>query len=200
MTTAAVKITRKGQVTIPKAIRDILKANAVYFEVEDDAVMVKPVRDAAGSLREYAGKVKSGVSMKRMKMKPGRRPFVKEPARNLPDTNTIVRYLAADDPALHAKAKLFFDEVKDGSIRAVILESVIAECVYVLTKIYKVPKVRAAESLTDVLRYKGIANDDRQELIRACRCSRSEVLILLIASYSPRQQRAGTTFSHSMPI
>ncbi len=67
MTTAAVKITRKGQVTIPKAIRDILKANAVYFEVEDDAVMVKPVRDAAGSLREYAGKVKSGVSMKRMK-------------------------------------------------------------------------------------------------------------------------------------
>jgi AbrB family looped-hinge helix DNA binding protein len=67
MTTAAVKITRKGQVTIPKAIRDILKANAVYFEVEDDAVMVKPVRDAAGSLREYAGKVKSGVSMKQIK-------------------------------------------------------------------------------------------------------------------------------------
>jgi AbrB family looped-hinge helix DNA binding protein len=67
MTTVAVKITRKGQVTIPKAIRDILKANAVYFEVEDDAVMVKPIRDAAGSLREYAGKVKSGVSMKQMK-------------------------------------------------------------------------------------------------------------------------------------
>ena len=67
MTTSAVKITRKGQVTIPKAIRDILKANAVYFEVEDNAVMVKPVRDAAGSLREYAWKVKSGKSMKQMK-------------------------------------------------------------------------------------------------------------------------------------
>ena len=67
MATAAVKITRKGQVTIPKEIREKLKANAVYFEVEDDIVMVKPVRDAAGSLREYARNSKPGVSMKQMK-------------------------------------------------------------------------------------------------------------------------------------
>jgi len=67
MTTAAVKITRKGQVTIPKEIREKLKANAVYFEVVDDTVMVKPVRDAAASLSEYAGNVKPGVSMKQMK-------------------------------------------------------------------------------------------------------------------------------------
>ena len=67
MTTAAVKITRKGQVTIPKEIREKLKANAVYFEVEDDTVMVRPVRDAAGSLNAYAGNVKPGVSIKQMK-------------------------------------------------------------------------------------------------------------------------------------
>ena len=69
MTTAAVKITRKGQVTIPKEIRERLKANTVYFEVEDDIVMVKPVRDAAGSLREFAGNVKPGASMRQMKDK-----------------------------------------------------------------------------------------------------------------------------------
>lgn len=69
MTTAAVKITQKGQVTIPKEIRDKLKSNAVYFEVEDDTVMVKPVRNAAGSLSEYAGNVKPGASMKQMKDK-----------------------------------------------------------------------------------------------------------------------------------
>lgn len=67
MTTAAVKITRKGQVTIPKAIREKLKANTVYFEVADGAVVVRPVRDAAGSLSEYAGKGKASVSMKRMR-------------------------------------------------------------------------------------------------------------------------------------
>jgi AbrB family looped-hinge helix DNA binding protein len=69
MTTAAVKITGKGQVTIPKEIRERLKANAVYFEVEGDIVMVKPVRDAAGSLREFAGNVKQGASMRQMKDK-----------------------------------------------------------------------------------------------------------------------------------
>ncbi len=67
MTTAAVKITRKGQVTIPKEIREKLNADSVYFEVEDDTVMVKPVRDAAASLSEYAGNVKPGVTMRQMK-------------------------------------------------------------------------------------------------------------------------------------
>jgi AbrB family looped-hinge helix DNA binding protein len=69
MTTAAVKITQKGQVTIPKEIRERLKANAVYFEVEGDIVMVRPVRDAAGSLREFAGNVKPGASLRQMKDK-----------------------------------------------------------------------------------------------------------------------------------
>lgn len=69
MTTAAVKLTQKGQVTIPKEIREKLKSNTVYFEVEDDIVMVKPVRDAAGSLSEYARNVKPGASMKQMKDK-----------------------------------------------------------------------------------------------------------------------------------
>ena len=57
MATKAMKITQKGQVTIPKKIRERLKATAVYFEVVNDEVVVRPVRDAAGSLSEYAGKV-----------------------------------------------------------------------------------------------------------------------------------------------
>lgn len=92
---------------------------------------------------------------------------MKKPARSLPDTNIIVRYLVADDLAMHTKAKEFFDKVKNGGVKAVILESVIAECIYVLTKIYRVPRDKAAGSLIDVLHYKGVANDDRQELIRA---------------------------------
>jgi predicted nucleic-acid-binding protein len=92
---------------------------------------------------------------------------VKRPARSLLDTNIIIRYLVADNPTLHAKAKEFFDKVIDGSVKAIILESVIAECVYVLTKIYKVPRDRAAGSLIDILHYKGVANDDRQALIQA---------------------------------
>lgn len=69
MTTTAVKITRKGQVTIPKVIRDKLKADSIYFEIEGDAVMVRPVQDAAASLRQYARNVKRGVTMRRIKEK-----------------------------------------------------------------------------------------------------------------------------------
>ncbi|MFA4835146.1 MAG: AbrB/MazE/SpoVT family DNA-binding domain-containing protein [Dehalococcoidia bacterium] len=69
MVSTAVKITRKGQVTIPKEIREKLNSNTIYFEVENDIVMVKPVRDAAGSLSEYAGNAKPGISVKQMKDK-----------------------------------------------------------------------------------------------------------------------------------
>ena len=92
---------------------------------------------------------------------------MKKPARSLPDANIIVRYLVKDNITLYTKAKDFFDKVKDGSEKAVILESVIAECIYVLTKIYQAPKDKASNSLIDILHYKGIANDDQKELIRA---------------------------------
>ena len=77
---------------------------------------------------------------------------MKKLGKSLPDTNIIVRYLVGDDPALSAKAKEFFDKVKNGDVKAVILGSIIAECIYVLTKIYLVPRERAAGSLIDMLR------------------------------------------------
>ncbi len=92
---------------------------------------------------------------------------MKKPEKSLPDTNAIIRYLTKDDEALYSKAKEFFDKVRDGSVKAIIIESVIAECIYVLTKAYEVPKNEAAASLIDILHYKGIANDDQKELIRA---------------------------------
>lgn len=92
---------------------------------------------------------------------------MKRRVSNLPDTNVLIRYLVRDNESLFDKAKDFFDQVKAGSARAVILESVIAECIYVLTKIYKVPRNEAAESPIDSRRYKGIANHDQRELIRA---------------------------------
>lgn len=67
MTTVAVKITSKGQVTIPKKIREKLHAYAVYFEIVDDTVVVRPVKSAAGSLSEYAKNAKPGISMKKIK-------------------------------------------------------------------------------------------------------------------------------------
>ena len=67
MATQAVRITQKGQVTIPKQIRERLRANAVYFEVVNEEVVVRAVRDAAGSLSEYAKNVQPEASIQQMK-------------------------------------------------------------------------------------------------------------------------------------
>jgi predicted nucleic-acid-binding protein len=92
---------------------------------------------------------------------------MKKPQKSLPDTNVIIRYLTRDVESLYIRAKEFFDDVKEGRAKAVIIESVVVECIYVLTKIYKVPKDKAAEGLIDILHYKGIANPDQKELIHA---------------------------------
>ena len=52
--TTAVKITRKGQVTIPKEIREKLGSNIVEFELSGNKVIVKPVKSIAASLRAYS--------------------------------------------------------------------------------------------------------------------------------------------------
>jgi AbrB family looped-hinge helix DNA binding protein len=51
-----VKITKKGQVTIPKKIREKLKSDVIAFEVEEGKVVVKPIRSVAGSLQKYSRK------------------------------------------------------------------------------------------------------------------------------------------------
>ncbi len=55
MSTTA-KITSKGQVTIPKKIRDLLKSNTVEFELISGNIVVKPVKSVGGSLIGYAKK------------------------------------------------------------------------------------------------------------------------------------------------
>lgn len=49
------KITRKGQVTIPRKIREKLNSEVIEFDVmEDNNVVLRPVKSVAGSLRSYA--------------------------------------------------------------------------------------------------------------------------------------------------
>lgn len=54
-----------------------------------------------------------------------------------------------------------------GDEKAVIVETVLVECVYVLTKFYKVPQKGIYTKLRALLHYKSIMNDERGELIEA---------------------------------
>ena len=87
----------------------------------------------------------------------------------LPDTNAILRYLLKDEPGQYARAEAVFEAVRLGQKQAVILEGVVLECLYVMTKYYGVPRLPAAESLRDLLEYRGIRNENRDELAAALR-------------------------------
>lgn len=54
--TATATITSRGQVTIPRRIREFLHATVVQFEIVDEIVVLRPVRSVAGRLAAYAGK------------------------------------------------------------------------------------------------------------------------------------------------
>jgi predicted nucleic-acid-binding protein len=85
----------------------------------------------------------------------------------LPDTNAILRYLLHDHEEHFAQASELFEAVREDKCQAVLLEGVLVECVYVLTKFYQVPRGETAGKLHDLLQYKGIRNTDRQELLDA---------------------------------
>jgi predicted nucleic-acid-binding protein len=89
---------------------------------------------------------------------------MKKPKSKLPDTNTILRYLLRDQEDLYSKAATLFEDVLTGKETATILESVLVECVYVLTKFYKIPRTETADILIRLLGYKGIINEDVREL------------------------------------
>lgn len=48
------KITSKGQITLPRKIRDALGSNTVEIEVEEGRVVLLPVKSVAGALGKYA--------------------------------------------------------------------------------------------------------------------------------------------------
>jgi AbrB family looped-hinge helix DNA binding protein len=48
------KISSKGQITLPKSVRDRLGSKLVRVISDGEGVRIEPVRDVAGSLKAYA--------------------------------------------------------------------------------------------------------------------------------------------------
>jgi predicted nucleic-acid-binding protein len=96
---------------------------------------------------------------------PGKRRSGSDMAKSIIDANVILRYLLKDDERLFEKASAFLERVKVGEETVVIPESVLAECVYVLLKIYKVKRPVISEKLRGLFAYKGVINTDKRNLI-----------------------------------
>ncbi len=87
--------------------------------------------------------------------------------KKLIDANVVLRYLLQDDDALFRKASVLLEKVKEGEEAVIIPESVLAECVYVLLKVFKVDRRRISEKLRGLLAYKGVVNPDKKDLFDA---------------------------------
>ena len=87
--------------------------------------------------------------------------------KKLIDANVILRYLLKDNEVLFKKASSLLEKVKVGEEAVVIPESVLAECVYVLSRIYRVERQIISEKFQGLFSYKGVANPDKKEMIYA---------------------------------
>jgi len=50
------KITQKGQVTIPRKIREKLRTEVIEFDIVNDQIIIRPISSVAGSLSAYGKK------------------------------------------------------------------------------------------------------------------------------------------------
>jgi bifunctional DNA-binding transcriptional regulator/antitoxin component of YhaV-PrlF toxin-antitoxin module len=55
------KVSSKGQVTLPREVRRILGSDVVTYDVKDGRVLLLPVKDVGGCLKAYAGQKTAGT-------------------------------------------------------------------------------------------------------------------------------------------
>ena len=85
------------------------------------------------------------------------------------DANVILRFLLADEPAQFERARAFMQKLKTGEAGAYVCEGVLVESVYVLLKVYGVPRKEIADKLIGLLSYKGVVDENRRLLQESLR-------------------------------
>ena len=83
------------------------------------------------------------------------------------DTNVVIRFLTRDHQELSNKSAEIFKKIEKGEIKAKITESVLAEIVYVIMKIYGKNREYTANVIKKILDLKGIVNSDKNRLKKA---------------------------------
>ena len=75
------------------------------------------------------------------------------------DANVIIRFLVGDHEAHLLLARGYFAEIERGEREVEILESVLMEVFFVMTKFYKLPKSSVIVDLKKIVALKGVLGD-----------------------------------------
>ncbi|MDQ7052490.1 MAG: type II toxin-antitoxin system VapC family toxin [candidate division KSB1 bacterium] len=70
------------------------------------------------------------------------------------DTNIVIRFLTGDDEKLYKQAEKIMADLEQNAIKAMMLEPVLAECVYILKGVYGVERAMIAMLLRKILSLK----------------------------------------------
>lgn len=82
-----------------------------------------------------------------------------EKSTSVVDTNAILALLLGGERVHHLQSREFFEPVREGTASAYIPAAVVAECVYVLSRIYKVTRADIAAKLLGLLDYRGASTE-----------------------------------------
>src|SRR4051794_41085969 len=72
------------------------------------------------------------------------------------DSNVLVRFLTQDAPAMSRAAKRLFQQAEDGLVELRLDGAIVAEVVFVLTKVYKHRRETVADALLDLIENPGL--------------------------------------------
>ena len=83
------------------------------------------------------------------------------------DTNIIIRFLIGDHEEHLAKSIEIFKEIETAKTQVEILEGVLMEAYFVLTKFYKLPRIDVINDLKTILALNGVINSNKAILYEA---------------------------------
>lgn len=85
------------------------------------------------------------------------------------DANIIIRCVTQDDPVLAKKAQAILQQVKNSSVLVTTCESILTECVYVLSskRLYNLPRADVAAILKVILSFRGLRLSHKKTFERA---------------------------------
>ena len=83
------------------------------------------------------------------------------------DTNIIVRFLVGDHKEHLAKSIVIFKDIETAKLQVEILDGVVMEAFFVLTKFYKLPRSSVITDLKTILTLNGVVNSNKTILYEA---------------------------------
>ena len=83
------------------------------------------------------------------------------------DSNIIIRFLVGDHEEHLIESTIIFEEIESGHLEVEILDVVLMEVLFVLTKFYDLPKADVVTDLKAILAMQGVINSNKVILFDA---------------------------------